>query len=272
MAGKFDQDTTVTVNGGTSGAAVSADWSLHQPVSGYLAAIALRAAGHADGRPISASFDFTQTPKAGAVSLATDVLSASAGRLCTSVTMRQADQLVLAATVWSAQGNSKGFDHDYAHAPSVAHAEVYPTLVELARDDGFGGLLPVFHVIEERPVDWNSPKKWRRGRPEQTAWFRYPDEKSNGDAFLEAAKSLVPLSMMPAFASMVPHPVWTAASGQSAATTRLAVNFHDADSTDWILVKGEAPWASGGLVSGSAQAWNSDGKLLASAITQFANA
>ena len=274
MPGSFNQDTAITRSGDAAAAQINAQWSLHKPVTGYLAAIALRAAGSlAPGeRPISASFDLTGAAAAGPVKIETKTLHASAGKHCIGVTLHQGDQLILAATVWSAAaGGARGLEHDFGRAPSVAQPEYYHSLEELSKTEQFGELLPLFRVIEERPVDWNSPKKWRRGAPKQTAWFRYPDGAA-GDAVLAAAKSLVPLSIMPAFAAMMPHPLWSASTGLHSSTTRLAVNFHDGGDSDWLLVEGKADNAAGGLISGTAAAWNADGKLLATAITQLASA
>lgn len=274
MPGSFNQDTAVTTSGDTAAAEINAQWSLHKPVTGYLAAIALRAAGRVTPgeRPISASFDATGAAAAGPVKVEIKTLHASTGRHCVGVTLHQGDQIILSATVWSAAGGARGLEHDYGRAPSVAHPEYYRSIEELSKTEQFGALLPLFHVIEERPVDWNSPKNWRRCAPEQTAWFRYPGGTTAGDAALTAAKSLVPLSIMPAFAAMMPHPLWNASTGLHSSTTRLAVNFHDAGDSDWLLVEGKADNAAGGLISGTAAAWNADGKLLATAITQLAAA
>jgi acyl-CoA thioesterase len=274
MADKFEQDTAITVSGKASVAAISADWSLRKPVSGYLASIALRAAADAGQkrRPASASFDFAAVPTTGPADLSTEVLCSSPKTHCISVSMRQSGKLILTATIWSVGTLAASLEHDFEHAPSVAHADHYPSLAELAKKDEFGDVLPVFRSLEERPVDWNSPRKWRQRNPEQTAWFRYPGASDHADPYLAAARSLVPISMMPAFAAMMPHSVWHANMDQFATTTRLAVNFHNALPSDWLLVRGEAPVAGGGIISGTAKAWNEDGKLLATGITQLVGA
>ena len=273
MAGKFDHDSAVTISGGKARAQVSGDWALHHPVGGYVAAIALRAAGQANEgeQPVSATFDFVNPVAPGPVEITTRKLATSGRRNCTVVELHQNKVLVLLATVWSGEVGSSQLDHDHAPAPSVAPAEYYPTLADVANTDGFGALLPVFDQIEERPIDWNSPRNWRQRAPVQQAWFRYPED-AGGDPYFESAKALVPLSIMPAFAAMMPHPVWNAGSGAQAETVRLAVNFHEAPATEWLLVKGEAAKSQGGLSSGTANAWNAEGKLVASAFTQFAGA
>ena len=273
MSDKFERDTSVAIKDGASGGAVSGEWSLRKPVSGYLASIALRAAGHSGfkGRPVSASFDFTGTPAAGPIELSVKVLSSSAAKECVEVTMTQKRELILSARIWSV-GALSGLEHDFEHAPSVAHPEYYPSIADLAKVDHFGDLLPVFHVLEERPVDWNSPRKWRRTAPQQTAWFRYPGANGHDDAYLSAARCLVPMSIMPAFAAMMPHDVWNTNTPQFAATTRLAVNFLGSKRSDWILVRGDAAVAGGGLISGTAKAWGEDGKPLATGITQLVSA
>jgi hypothetical protein len=118
--GDFAADTRVDGADGVYTATLSRDWEIWGPNGGYLAAIALRAAGAATPlrRPATLACQFLSVAEFGAVELTVDVLRGSKRAAALRVSMSQQDRLILAALVWVIDAASEGLEHDVTRMPT----------------------------------------------------------------------------------------------------------------------------------------------------------
>lgn len=274
MAYRFADDTAVTAAGDGFSATIHPEWSLFRPVGGYVAAIALRAAGEGLAfPPLSMSVDFAAAPKPGPAQVVVTEIVSRATAVCRQVDIRQVDRLVLSARFW-AGADGPGLDHVAITAPAVALPRDAPSFAEIYERDSLARIygrptlveaLPLHGHVEERVLDWNSPDHWRARRPERKSWFRYAGYTPSACPVLEAARLLPLVDILPWYAAAMAHPPDTGFAG---VTLHLDVTFHAAaPDSEWLLVEANSRHAARGSVHGAATAWAQDGRLLATATT-----
>jgi acyl-CoA thioesterase len=267
--GDLEKDTRLTPVPGREGrytAELSRDWEIWGPNGGYLAVLALRAAGAEAAIPRPASFagHFLRVADFAAVDV--QVVPLRRGRRSESlrVSLEQEGRPVLEALVRTAS-EGPGLEHDVAEAPNVPGPEtLYDP--EALREDDAPTPYPFWSNLEARVVE---PERFRERRarpPRWREWYRFRPRATFDDPFLDAGRALLLLDTMSWPAASRPH----VDSDFQAPNLDVAAWFHRAaPSSDWLLADHESEVAEGGLMGTSGRVWSLDRRLLASGGAQL---
>jgi acyl-CoA thioesterase-2 len=261
----LDLDTRVEGADGRYRAFVSPAWEVWGPNGGYVATIALRAAGAEAKipRPVAFAGHYLSVARFAPVDLA--VVVAHGGRRSESVrvSMMQEGKPILEAIVRTA-AELPGLAHDETDPPDVPGPDGLRNFEEINPD---GPTYPFWLNVEGRPLD---PDLWKEGRPSRPAavrqWYRFRPVARFTDPFLEAGRALLLIDTL----------VWPAACQRHVAPAFTAPNldvvawFHRLDhGSEWLLGDALAPIAEGGLVGGTVRLWSADRRLVASGGAQL---
>jgi len=264
--GDLAQDTAVVGADGRFSGTLSPDWEIWGPNGGYLAAVALRAAGAHSGRarPASAQCHFLDVASFDRVELTVETLRQSWRAQSMRVSMAQEGRRVLEALVWAVDDGLDGLVHEHAPAPTVPSHDGLAPIDELFTDGDPRPRFPFFDNLEERPVHWIADWERRpKGEPVHRCWYRFR-QAGEADAWVEAGRLAVLVDTFQWPAAVRGHAGGTVA--HRAPSLDLACLFHRTQLPpgSWCLVEARSPIATGGLVGGSAQVWDEAGRLLAS--------
>ncbi len=151
-------DTAVEGRDGRYTANLSRDWEIWGPNGGYVAAIALRAAGAHSRFDRPASLvghflgvgDFEQP-----LEIETTTLREAKRAQSIRVSMTQSGQAIFDAMVWSV-GDVSGLEHDFAPMPDVPDPETIPSTEErmAARGDDAPPPFPFWLNFDGRQPNW----------------------------------------------------------------------------------------------------------------------
>jgi acyl-CoA thioesterase len=260
--GALDVDTTITPTrqGGTL--TLSRDWEIWGPNGGFLAAIALRAAGDATDltRPASFTAHFLGVADFAPVDLAVRTLRRTRRAESLAVSMTQDGRPVLEAMVWAVAGGGDGLRHDAWTMPSVPAPDTLRSIEELMPVGT--PVFPFWQNLELRPCDWI--EDWDDRQPgvfHEQNWYRFRPTATFADPFLDAARALLVLDtvLWPVAARGHPeNPDWYAPS------VDVQARFHAlAPDDEFLLADAHSPSARDGLVGGAAAIWSQRGTLLA---------
>jgi acyl-CoA thioesterase-2 len=266
--GDLAADTAVEACGeGRYSAALSPDWEIWGPMGGYVAAIALRAAGDTSSfaRPASFFCHYLGVATFDRIDLQVTMLRAGRSAMSQRVTVTQGDRAILEATIWSADA-ADGLEHEEYSAPRVPGPDdLQPR--EQAPD------APTFAFwdnVEMKPVrsggqwppDGPLPPVWQ-------AWCRFrPTATFAEDPWLDASRSviLVDVQSWPANSQ---HHAWKKSYGFIAPSLDLYVAFHrPVPEEQWLLADGYAPVSRGGMFGWTGRIWTTGGSLVASGAGQ----
>ncbi|HVB92094.1 MAG TPA: thioesterase family protein [Acidimicrobiales bacterium] len=268
--GDLAQDTAVSaVAGQPEGgrrftATVHEDWEIWGPAGGYVAAIALRAAGAVSPfeRPASFYCHYLSVAAFEPVELVVTPLRAGRTVLAQRVAMSQHGRPVLEAMVWSV-GEVAGLVHRDLEPPEVPDPSDLKSPEELWSDRE-GPRFRFWNNFDQRPIDYEEswpppgplPPTWR-------TWLRCRPTPTFDDPWVDAARTLVVLDVLSWPAGSRPHaylePPFTAPS------LDLYASFQNpGSSTDWLLLHGHSPVAGDGLLSWTGRVWTRDRQLIAS--------
>jgi len=270
--GDLGCDTAVQGDDGRYTATFSRDWEIWGPMGGYVAAVALRAAGaHSRfDRPASLVGHFLGVADFDEVELTTTTRRAASRAESIAVSMSQRGKPIFDALVWSVADGVAGLDHDRSHLGDVGPPEQYPTIAEhLARTgDESSPPYPFWNNFESRPLIWIDNWEEREpGEPVWESWERYIVEPDPGDLYLCAARLLV-LVDVGSWPGVTRLHVDT--KGLYAPSLDLAVQFHRiAPGSSPLFVRGESPSGADGLLGTHQQVWSRDRELLASGVSQL---
>ncbi len=257
--GNLGVDTAVEGGDGRWTAAFSSDWEIWGPNGGYLAAIALRAAGEVAqiARPSSFSCHFLSSPAFAAVELEVTVLKAGRRAESLQVAMTQDGRPVLHALV-KTLAEAPGHAHAHAQAPDVAPPQElrsYEQLLSAEQRPPFA----FWENIERRPIDQVRPPDG--AEPVLREWARYRPTPCFSDPFVDAARALILLDTYG----------FPAAYRRFRSMEYLAPNldtsawFHQfSPDREWLLVDHACTIAAAGLMAVDGKVWDEDGRLLAS--------
>ena len=258
-------DSAVSGGHGRYGATLAEGWDIWGPQGGYVAAVALRAAGAetAFPRPATFSCHYLRRAKAGPVQIRVDSLNRARRAESLRVTLAQDDVPVLEALVWTL-AELDGIDHDATAAPEVPPAEELEPWE--ARPSG-GPHFPFWRNVDVRPAV-PDPYEWARAtEPRSVAWSRLRVRPPLEDPFVDAGRMLVAADSAMYPAAMFAH---DDLFPYVAPSMDLVLSFHTAGTdSEWILVDAVSPLSEGALVAGRADIWSVDGRLLASAMQQM---
>jgi acyl-CoA thioesterase II len=261
--GDLARDTTPTGSDGRYTIRISEDWRIWGPNGGYLAAIALRAAGleAAIKRPASIACHFLGVARFEDADI--EVRRVHSGRSSESlhVVMTQAAKPILQAIVRTA-GEVPGVEHDFARMPEVPPPSALKSFLDHVPEPP-GPPTPFWDNVdsriihEERVLNMDDPFP-----ADLLEWYRFQPTATFDDPFEDAARYTV---LLDTFA-------WPAAANPHRATRKYqAVNidvvawFHrPAPESEWLLCDYDSPIAHGGLVGAHGRVWSQDGRLVAS--------
>jgi acyl-CoA thioesterase len=241
---------------------LSEAWEIWGPSGGYLAAIALAAAGRCAQirRPASFYCHFLSSPDFEHVDLTVEVLRRGRRSEALSVKMTQGANPVLFALVRTVEG-APGYRHQESSAPEITRPEDCKPF-ERTRDGK-----PIFRFWDN--VSCRRPELAEAddgARPEIREWVRFEPTPRFEHPFIDAAR---PLILLDTFG-------WPAAWQKYRGADYVAPNldtyvcFHQSTTqSEWLLVDHECPIADGGLLGVSGRIWDVDRRLLATGSAQL---
>jgi acyl-CoA thioesterase II len=269
--GDVDQQSAVSPAGadGRYTAMVHRDWEIWGPCGGYVAAIALRAAGAESpfARPASFFCHYLSVASFEPVDLEVTPLRSGRTVLAQRVQMTQHDRPVLEAMVWSV-GEVAGLEHQDVTPPQVDDPDSIPERTmgpppEDADEERRGPPFPFWDNFEQRPLEWTEtwpppgplPPTWR-------TWVRYRDTSNVDDPWVDAARLLLVLDVGSWPAGHRPHA--HREHGFIAPSLDLYGSFQDPrDTSGWLLIDAHSPVARDGLLSWTSRVWSERRTLLA---------
>jgi acyl-CoA thioesterase-2 len=267
--GDFERDTAVEGDAGRYTARLSRDWEIWGPNGGYVAAIALRAAGRAApfSRPATFVAHFLSVGEFDEVGLTVQILRRAKRAASLRVSMTQRERPLLEALVWVID-DLNGLEHDVAPMPAVPGPEKLKPIEELVAAEDRKSYR-FWENLESRPIDWVHWRERQPGPPEWREWYRFRPRATCEDPFADAARSLLLVDTMVWPACCRAYPAEDG-PGYVAPSLDVSVQFHRAaPQSEWLLVEAVAPVATQGLVGGRARVWSTDGQLLASGGSQL---
>lgn len=263
--GDFGAETAVEGGDGHFTAELSRDWEIWGPNGGYVAAVALRAAGAATAlrRPASFSGHFLSVAEFGRVELAVATLRAARRAESLRVSMTQAGRPVLEALVWVVDDGLAGLAHEDAVMPDVPAPAALRSIDELVPAAQRSQRHRFWDNLEARPTGtWVPWAQRTAAAPRWREWYRFRPRATFDDPFIDAARALLLIDTMTWPAACQPY---VPESGYIAPSLDVTAQFHGAaPATEWLLCEAQAPVARHGLIGGQARVWSPDGVLLAS--------
>jgi acyl-CoA thioesterase II len=263
--GDFAADTEVVGSDGKYRATLSSDWEIWGPNGGYVATIALRAAGAASrfDRPASFTGQFLSVAKFEPVDITVELVRSTRVAESFLVRMTQADRPVHIALVWMVD-QLEGLEHDAAPMPEVPPPEQVKSADEVPGDR------PTFVFwgnLDHRHLDWDPYRDEREPRdPKFHGWYKYRPRATFDDPYVDAGRSLLLLDTLGWPATVQKHvdPPFLAPS------LDISVQFHRlVPESEWIYVEETSPVGADGLIGTNGRAWSRDGVLLASGGAQL---
>lgn len=267
--GDLSFDTAVAGSGGRYQATLSRDWEIWGPNGGYIAAIALRAAGvHSRfARPASIVGHFLGVADFTTVDIEVTPLRAAKRAESLRVSMTQRDEPIFEALVWAID-DLGGLTHDTTEMPETAPPESLPTVAEKLAERGDQPLFRFWDNLEERPLTWIDDWENRESCPPVLeSWLRFRPTATFDDLWIDACRYLI---LSDTFVWPAIFRYYTDELDYIAPSIDIAVGFHRFRPDDeFLLVRAEAPSANAGMIGGSVQVWARDGSLLAHGSSQL---
>ena len=268
--GDLEQDTAIErVGHGRYRAAISTDWALWGPVGGYVAGIALRAAGEHSALPLPASLSchYLSPARFDAVDIEVDCQRTSRSAESLTVLMTQHGTPVLSALVWAIADDIRGPERRLSGPPDVpAPGQV----AEMARDPDLASKTAT--AATATGTFWRNlelRKVVDQSRPEGLqihSWVKFRPRPYFEDPWVDACRELISIdtAILPAVATALAGDRFVAPS------IDLYAAFHSSPpAEDYLLVTAQGTAAGGGLVSGTAQTRSADGTLTSSGGSQL---
>jgi acyl-CoA thioesterase II len=264
--GDFEHDTRLDGDGGSQRATLSRDWEIWGPNGGYVAAIALRAAGRVARvqRPASIACHFVSVARFGPVDVRVEPVHQGRRSESLRVAVSQAGRPVLEALVRTAAGGP-GLEHAYGERPDASDPD------DLARaDDLRDPERPRHRFWENFDVGVLHPERFREAptarAPVWQEWYRFRPRATFEDPFVDAGRALLLIDTLSWPAACQPHPN----AAFIAPNLDVTAWFHAAaPESDWLLCEHESRVAGGGLMGTTGRVWSRDGRLLASGGAQL---
>lgn len=252
-------------------ARLDSDWEIWGPMGGYVASVALRAAGAAGrfARPASFFCHYLGVAAFDSVEIEVRAIRSAKTALSQRVEITQQGKPILEATVWSI-GQVDGLEHDHTELldPGLPGPDELPDLLDLLTEEEKeqGPPFPFWSNLDGRPIGFT------RERPPQAdpiwqQWLRFKPTATFEDPWVDACRSLILLDVQS----------WPSASrayepghGFIAPSLDLYVAFHQPQPhSQWLLADGHSPVARDGLMAWNGLLWSEDRKLVASAAGQM---
>ena len=265
--GDFIRDTAVRRGpDGALQAALSEDWAIWGPNGGYIASIALRAAGieaPAGHRPASFSCQYLSAAAFDEIDITVEPLRRGRSAWCLNVALNQGGKLFLQAQVWTTD-RAVGPDRSDAQPPAVPDHAALKDFRELDPDRPIHKFWSHF---DSKPVHYLADGVVNPRGAIAEGWYRLRGFESDGDPFVDGARALLLLDTLPwpTFWRAEPEP-----PKYIAPSLDLTAWFHaPAFESDWLLIETCADTAAGGLIHGHSRIWTADGRRFASGGSQL---
>ena len=258
----LEHATRVEGDIGSYHARLSEDWEIWGPNGGYLATIALRAAGMVAELEQPASFycHFLSSPAFDAVQLDVRVLKQGRRAESFAVEMTQKGKPILHALIKTA-AQAPGYSHQNLQAPAVpspADLETYQR-----QGDSQHPAFSFWNNVERRPVEQSATEP---PAPVLREWARFQPTACFEDPFLDAARPLILLDTYGFPAAYRKYQSWE----YLAPNLDTSVWFHHFNpGCEWLLIDHECIVADHGLMGVSGRVWDTDGRLLATGSAQL---
>lgn len=245
---------------------LSRDWEIWGPNGGYLAALALRAAGLSAqvARPASFYCHFLRSPQFAPVELEVSVLRRGRRSESLAVSMTQDGRPVLQALVRTA-APAPGYEHQEPAAPDVPPVQGLRSTEQLLAPHE----RPPFAFwqnIERRPANAESGATAVPRRAVTREWTRFRPAATFADPFLDAARTLILLDTYG----------WPAAYQRYRDRSMVAPNLDTATwfhrfnpDSEWLLIDHACPTGHAGLLGVGGRVWDCKGQLLATGGAQL---
>jgi acyl-CoA thioesterase-2 len=265
--GKLHEETRLEERDGKLVASLHRDWEIWGPNGGYVASIALRAAGKVappGHRPATISVQYLAVADFSEVTAEVEPVRQGRNVWCLNVALVQNGKRFLQAQVWTTN-KIDGPDSAELKMPDVPKPDGLKTVEELLPADAprskFWG------NIDSKPTKWIP---WGESEPRgamQEQWYRFPAFESGGDPFLACMQPLLLIDTLI-------WPTWHRVSrGQTpyiAPSLDVTAWFHDVPpDAGWLLLEVHTGTANAGLIHGTARVWSEDGRLLATGGSQL---
>lgn len=236
-------------------------WEIWGPSGGYLAAIALCAAGREAQIPRPASYycHFLASSDFDRVELTVEAIRRGRRSEALSVRMTQGGKDVLFALVRTA-ADAPGYSHQEAVAPPVMPPEASEPLERVKNGK------PIFKFwnnVSCRRPDWEDRRK---DEPVTRERVRFEPTHRFQDPFVDAAR---PLILLDTFGWPAVYQKYRGADYVAPNLDTSAWFHHLAPESDWLLIDHECPVAGEGLLGVQGRVWDVEGRLLASGGAQL---
>ena len=268
--GDLAADTAVTGSVGRYKATLSRDWEIWGPNGGYIAAIALRAAGaHTQfGRPVSIAGQFLGVAGFDEVVIAVKTLRVTKRAEAMRVSMSQGKSPIFEALVWTC-GPLDGLEHELAMSPAKFEPESVPPTSERLAEAGIQPMYRFWTNLDERSETWRSADEWEHREPTFPSferWYRFLPTSTFDDLWVDACRSLILIDTLgwPAVCQLHVESAYVAPS------IDITCTFHRARITEpWLFAQGTSLSANAGVVGCEGKVWSRDGALLAMGTSQL---
>jgi acyl-CoA thioesterase-2 len=268
--GDFEVDTRLErIDEHRFRASLSRDWEIWGPNGGYLAAIALRAAGRCARvpRPVSFSGHFLSVADFADVLLTVRILKAGRRAESLGVSIHQEERPIFEGLVRTAAVGA-GLEHDVAEMPEKVAPQDLLSIRDLISDED-GPPYPFWNNFEVRPVwpeRFAEPDRRRPYAPVFREWYRFQPRSTFADPWVDAGRSLLMIDTASWPAAVQPHPD----ASFIAPNVDVTAWFHRAEpESEWLLVDHSCPVAEAGLMGTHARIWSQSGRLLATGGAQL---
>jgi acyl-CoA thioesterase len=265
MAGLIEA-TALIVDGDRCQVQLDPGWDIWGPAGGYIAAIALRAAGaHAapGHRPLTLTGQFVRVAKPGLLDVEV-VPVKSGGTALFAITLSQAGQPVFLAQVWTSARNEPSIPLQ-PPMPDVPPPLALRDQDELVAERGLPQMA-FWRNLEGRPVNFRLAGDPLPTIPNQYRWMRYRDWPDASDPFLDAMRAalLIDIGVWPGHWYQLVEP-----ADYLAPSLDIAVQFHDgAPAGDWLLSDADSAVSGHGCITGRVRIWSQDGRAIATGTGQ----
>ena len=242
------------------------DWSGWGPAGGYLAVVALRAAGTvmpAGHRPVTISCQFLSAAQNGEADVSAEIIKPGAAS-CANVAFSQSGRRFFQAQIW-ATSRSRGPDETTAPMPQVPGPDALAP-VESYLNQSSPKRVAFWSKIDSRPVEYRALDGPAPRNRRLQCWYRFRGQFEDGGAFLNAGQA----------AFLIDATVWAShwrtrmgVPDYVAPTLDTTVWFHDGlRAGGWMLIDAISDIARQGLLHGAVRVWSEDGRLIASGGSQ----
>lgn len=268
--GDLAADTKVTGSVGRFSARLSRDWEIWGPSGGYVASIALRAAGeHSQfGRPVSISGHFLGVATFDDVVIETKTLRLTKRAESIRVTIKQGSNIIFESLVWTC-APMEGLEHEVALSPATYEPESVPSTSDRMSEAGIEPVYRFWSNLDERSETWLSGEGWLDRTPAYPSferWYRFRPTATFDDLWVDACRSLILIDTLgwPAVCNLHIH------SGYVAPSIDITCAFHRARIQEpWLFAQATSVSANAGIVGCEGKVWSRDGALLAMGTSQL---